>query len=381
MTESFVRIDPQVERLTEGVHGIPPVAFIFRPAPGTDASRDAVSGVLDQTFAAMGWQDGREDPPWVAYPRIEVAPGGHLLVFEYVEDHQAYRAFLSALVIHMERAGLSGALLPPPGVRLPIRVPYAPAECLTAGLALNIDFDKVKALPQAAANIGWHVSPALTTQVIDMVSVVGRRPGREVVLLQRQPCAQNSRPGARAHRSHLLGRPATALTAATPHEFRRVQFSVFGHVTFEIGSVDDDWSADLANLVDLLIAGAADTRYGFLRRSVAPQRHWFNALWTYPPPPPSFMPQSYYRSPSDVESSYVPDVYGVQLLNRSHMANLTDLSQWQTQELSSGRFLVSSPNPEDWFRAGAPGQEVLPAARRDFQSVIMTREIVDRQAT
>jgi len=112
VSSSHVSVDPRVPRLVDSIDGIPSIAFIFRPADRVLEAPAAVRSALDAAFAALGWTEWANAP--VGFPGVEVWPGGCLLVFDYVDDEEGYRTFVKCLVIELERAGWSGALLPPP---------------------------------------------------------------------------------------------------------------------------------------------------------------------------------------------------------------------------------------------------------------------------
>jgi hypothetical protein len=377
VASSHVWVDPQVPRLVDSIHGIPSIAFEFRPAASTDGAPVAVRIALEAVFTKLDWLD---DPAPLAFPGIELLPGGCLLVFDYVDNEQIFSLFLTHLVYELEQAGWSGALLPPPGVRLAIDMPHKKEACLTAGLAFDVDLETINALPREVARSGWYVSTELTHRVLDNVmdwlSVIDgatwyyTTSGHNVSILPSQAPDLIVR--------SLPDNCSTALTAATHEQFRRVQFASVGHVTFEIGNVRDDWEADLATLVDVLRAGAADARYGFVRRCVAPQPGWRSSLFWIRPFP--LVSENYYGRSPGVESSYVPDAYGIQLLHPSHMKRTGDLTRWNIEELTSGHCLISALNPAAWFEGAAPNDETLTAARRDFGEAIMDNELIEKHA-
>jgi hypothetical protein len=377
VASGHVWVDPQVPRLVDSIHGIPSIAFEFRPAASTDGALVAVRNALDAVFTKLDWLD---DPAPVAFPGVELLPEGCLLVFDYVDDEHMFYMFVVFLVNELEQAGWSGALLPPPGVRLAIDMPHKEEACLTAGLAFEVDLETINALPRVVARSGWYVSAELTNRVLDNVmdwlSVidgatwyyttsghnVSIQPGQARDLVVRS----------------LPDNPRIALTATTPEQFRRVQFASVGHVTFEIGNVGDDWNTDLATLVEVLRGGAVHARYGFVRRCVAPQPSWRSSLFGIRPFP--VVSENYYLRSPGVESSYVPDAYGVQLLHRLHMEHTGDLGRWHIEELASGHCLVTALDSAAWFEGGAPNDETLAAARRDFGKALMDDELIEKHA-
>lgn len=380
MASSHVWVDPQVPRLVDSIHGIPSIAFEFRPADSTEGVAVAVRSALDAAFTKLDWTDWLHHPAPVAFPGVELLPDGCLLVFDYVEDEHMFYMFLTFLVNELEQAGWSGAFLPPPGVRLAIDMPFKNEACLTGGLAFDVDLNTINALPREVARSGWYVSAELTNRVLDRVmdwlsAINGATwyysTGSRTVSIQ---------PGQARDLavSSLPDNPRIALTATTPEQFRRVQFGSVGHVTFEIGNVSDCWGTDLATLVEVLRSGAGHARYGFVRRCVAPQYGWTASIGQIRPFP--VVSQNYYLRAPGVESSYVPDTYGVQLLHPSHMKHTGDLTRWHVEELASGHCLVSALDPPAWFEGGSPNCETLAAARRDFGKALMDKELIEKHA-
>ena len=380
MIKNYVTVDPQVPRLAKAVHGIPSIVFEFRPAGSTDGAPMAVRAALDAVFTELKWTDRLHHPAPVAFPGVELLPGGCLLVFDYVDDETIFHMFLALLANELAQDGWSGALLPPPGARLPLDMPHEEETCLTGGLAYNVDMASINALPREVPRSGWYVSAELTNRVLDTImdwlSTIDRATWYcEVGSGEVQVTAGEARDMARRS---LPDNPRIALTATTPEQFRRVQLGSVGHVTFEIGNVRDDWNTDLATLVEMLRSGAADARYGFVRRCVAPQYSWRSSLFGVRPFP--VVSENYYLRSPGVESSYMPDAYGIQLLHPAHMKRTGDLAGWHVEELASGHCLVSALDPVAWFEGGAPNDETLTAARRDFGEAIMDDELVERHA-
>jgi len=377
MTSSQIWVDPQVLRLVDSIHGIPSIAFEFRPADNPDGARVAVRSALTAVFTKLDWLNNQAP---VAFPGVELLPGGCLLVFDFVDDEHLFSMFVTNLVYELEQGGWSGALLPPPGVRLPIDMPHKKEACLTGGLAFDVDLEIINALPRVVARSGWYVSTELTNRVLDSVMAwlsvidgatwyyntgsrnISIQPSQVRDLVQRS----------------LPDNTSVAATATTPQQFRRVQFDCVGHVTFEIGNVSDDWSTDLTALIEVLRAGATHARYGFVRQCIAPQPSWRSSLFGIRPNP--LVSENYYLRAPGVESSYVPDVYGVQLLHPLHLKRLGDLSGWNVEDLPSGHRLVSALDPAAWFEGGAPNNETLTAARRDFGEALMDNELIERHA-
>jgi hypothetical protein len=72
----------------------------------------AVKSALTAVFTKLDWLNNTAP---VAFPGVELLPGGCVLVFDFVDDEHVFGMFVTNLVYELEQGGWSGALLPPPG--------------------------------------------------------------------------------------------------------------------------------------------------------------------------------------------------------------------------------------------------------------------------
>lgn len=86
-------------------------------------------------------------------------------------------------------------------------------------------------------------------------------------------------------------------------------------------------------------------------------------------------------------TSFVPDAFGVQVLNDEHLGRASNLDNWNVDEIAPGRYLVTArdldpwlsvppPHPDNRYCLAPPPELVLGRARADFGSMILTREVI-----
>jgi hypothetical protein len=64
------------------------------------------------------------------------------------------------------------------------------------------------------------------------------------------------------------------------------------------------------------------------------------------------------------------------MFSGEHLANVHDLSRWTITDLGHGRHLVEHPDLAAWYANPYPEPDVVDQARRDFGSMILTKEII-----
>lgn len=79
-----------------------------------------------------------------------------------------------------------------------------------------------------------------------------------------------------------------------------------------------------------------------------------------------------------LEDHLAPDAFAVQLLGpRYDVASLRSAVEWKLDELSEGAHLLSHGDPAAWLAARQPDADVLAAARRALDPILLQRSVAD----
>ena len=73
---------------------------------------------------------------------------------------------------------------------------------------------------------------------------------------------------------------------------------------------------------------------------------------------------------------FVVDAAGVNLLTERHLAHAHDLSNWELEQVTPRRFIVSSKRLEDWLGGEAATPATVAEARHDFGDMILTWHVI-----
>lgn len=155
-----------------------------------------------------------------------------------------------------------------------------------------------------------------------------------------------------------------------------VGFSRNGQAAFQLYDSSTTLAAQADRLRDLVVGGAGRTRLAFVAiTSQTPYGDWESRA-DAPPALPTIGAQQL-RSNPELWERFVPDVHGMQLLTREHLALATDLSRWTVTEAAADRYLVEAPDLAEWFQIGGPDAAVLARARADFGRMIVPGDAFD----
>lgn len=385
-----VRVSDKVGQALGSIHGVSEFGLELKLRAEVADLPGLVSAAGDDFFLRRGWTDRDEAP--IGFPSVSLLPVGASLWFDWVDDTDALGSFVDDLAETLTAAGLDGQLTPVRSNGSKKAVPpqeYQP--CLTAGIALRLDADAVNA--RDGARGGWYVDPATTTRTIAFAL--------DWLQAERNPVLYffNGTSHKEATREQLLELMsasnllasvsiAQSVTAISGTRMRRVGLSSFGHLLFEIRHTPRSWPTDVGTLTDVLTACAPDARYGFVRRAKTPSHGYDDVVCTWVPRPPV---DWFTRSAPIIDGLYVPDPYGIQLLNHQHLARVRNLDGWDTQQVGD-MTLVSTRSPAAWFDKDgdatpepdvytattfeheAPSPATLSAARDQFAEALMTTQ-------
>ena len=388
-----VRVSVKVGQALGSIHGVGEFGLEVRLKPDVEGLPGLLTTAVDSLYGDRGWNDLEEAP--LGFPDVSPLPAGASLWFDWVDDTDALISLIDDLAHALTAAGLDGQLAPVRSASTTKSGPpteYKP--CLTAGIALRLDADAVNA--RNGARGGWYVDPDTTSRVIGFAL--------DWVQADDQPTLyfHNGTTHSQATREQLDDLMSTAslessrgglhkVIAMSGSRLRRLDIDAFGHLLFEIRHTPRTWRTDLESLTGVLMACAPDARYGFVRRAKTPSHGYDHAVCTWAPRP--HVEESFQLSAPLIDTLYVPDVYGVQLLNTEHLSRIDGLDGWETRQIGD-MTLVSTGNPSAWFDKDgdatpepdvytattfeheAPSPTRLAAARRQFADALMTTERV-----
>lgn len=104
---------------------------------------------------------------------------------------------------------------------------------------------------------------------------------------------------------------------------------------------------------------------------------------------PNGLRESHLRQHRALLSSYVPDVFGGQVLTDAHLERAHDLGNWVVEEIAPGRHLVTAQDLDPWlatppphhqnaYRLSAPPADLIDKARADFGDMLLTQQVMQR---
>ena len=182
-----------------------------------------------------------------------------------------------------------------------------------------------------------------------------------------------------AHRS-AFGE-LTSVTA-NPARSRGVTINPLGRVSYSLGEDGGGWMEFVDDIRGSLRAHAALLDVGFVRYRLPSAPSFF--LQDVPPELPGVGWYEYDHN-RHLYPEYVPDAHAIQVLTQAHLDKASDLSAWKIEPLDNQRYLVEANDLRPWFEGATtpetwryriPDPELLAAARSDFGSMILTREML-----
>ncbi|QNN51155.1 hypothetical protein [Nocardioides mesophilus] len=128
------------------------------------------------------------------------------------------------------------------------------------------------------------------------------------------------------------------------------------------------WQAQVAELVEVLLAAPEAADVGMIKRAREEASSWLEIGQQTNKPARLVID---YQASRHLWDRYVIDAHGVNLLTDYHLDNAHDLSDWTVEEVSPGRHLVSAKNLASWYSGGPTPYDVIQRARADFGKMIL----------
>ncbi|MBR7835018.1 hypothetical protein KDL01_17215 [Actinospica durhamensis] len=317
--------------------------------------RPVEAAFFDAMGSALAAANEATGPDGFGASVIPTVAGG-VTILKYPPSEQALRDWLDLYTARLWAEGWGGSLHLAPAVRRPDwqRDLHAPI------LTVFASYGETPAAALCEAAVGWarrHGGPdeyllsgGLT--LADTTGELGRHLHR--ALEQRRmigACRASAQPGplarisltAHGHASYQLYDP----------EFAPIELAQQARETLTIGCEYTRWAA--ATLTDRQSNGWAILRRTLGQKIPAPG-------WTIAHNNPAW-------------STYVPDAFGMQLLNDEHLSRFADTSKWAVTEVAARSYLVEAPDLAAWLRPQGPPPEILAAARADFGPAIAPADL------
>lgn len=302
-----------------------------------------------------------------------VTAKGPTVFIQQCPSAEMLERWTSVLVAELDHEGWQGRLRPVRTEDTPYDGPGKRVNCVTAGLVLSIDQRAVEAVRRRPGRAhGWNVSDEYTRQVIDRAADFCLGGEGDVYFKHQNVQFRVAAADVPRLLSTAISRgPVTSLTRIGPQgSVHRVVLYELGHVIYEFDDPDADGIKGAQHLTEVVRSHVSIAEYALVRLSWSPAVGWEDVVNRRPPRLPR-VPAGYHRRAPHLESSWVPDAYGVQLLTDRHLRHANDLSAWNVEEVAPGKHLVVARDPGAWFGPSEPDATVVEHARGDFGPMIL----------
>lgn len=184
-----------------------------------------------------------------------------------------------------------------------------------------------------------------------------------------------SRPGALETADSRATAPAVVISPG-PDLIRYVKFSQNGHVLIKHRDSGLTWEESLADLTRPMLELADVCDFGIVRWARGGEVRIDGIVSGYPPPrlPDDGRresPLDYYQKARYLDSRFLPDAHGVQVIGDGHLSMTRDLSGWDVVDLGGGKHLVTSRELAGWYATNTPSMDLVQSARHDFGDAIL----------
>lgn len=352
------------------------VSLVFVP---TTPGRDAVMGELlaaagaaidvanevVKSLRADGVPEFACTEPWPG-------PRGPVFSALIADTVPAMEAWIRAFGAHLDTLGIEGTLT--------IERDHYPGVYFTRVMALTavIAVTEWTPAPRHRSSPGWFNDPVLGRQLIDK-AVNWTADGSESIHLG-LGLSMYMRPvsivGPLIAASSARNTTPVVVNNPDPQHLRYACFNEEGRLILQLRDDDRLWPELVAELTTWLTDLADISEFGFIRHAYSNQTNLFTMLAGHPPESPSINalhggPGFYWQSSRYLDSEYVPDAYGVQVLTDAHLARTADLTDWNVRPLGGGRNLVEHRDAAAWFATNPPDPALVDTARADFADAIL----------
>ena len=344
----------------------------FRPRGSKDVF-DAVSAaveVANQSVEDFGW--GAE----VFVEGVSDSDAGPAALMSRAGPEDGVRAWFAAFAGHLQALGETGKVTAAPTAHFP--------EWLSRGIGLpqqlnafvSYQTEDLSALPAQQRATAWHVPAGLTQKVTEAATVWGRFDGADVYLFRNIHQIRTKNPDVSrplADGIIKFGLAGVTYLRSEPRRMASLFLYVEGQANYMVLDDAATWQARLEQVTRAMVAFPQDTDLAFVQYSNA-YGGWTQLAVARPPLP--HVEEYHIRYNRHLNSGFIPDAHGLQLLTDAHLGHAHDLSDWIIEPLGAGRHLVQAKDLEPWYANIDPDPETLAKARADFGKMILTLETI-----
>ena len=344
------------------------------------AFRHAIE-VVERTLSS----EAPDEPPQIGVGWPGVSRYGPVTFLDFCDSADILKRWAIAIAAELEAQGATGRLTEVRPEHTPYDPPDKHVDCTTAGLVLPIHENVTHKRDDGSGALNrWPVDDDLTAQMVDEVLDFCLRGRGDVFFMHDMTQFRIDPAEARTLVTQAIAHsPPVSLTwLGMDAVVRRAVLYSRGRAYFECRDESVQGSQLAESLSRILVAHADRLEYGFVRQSWLPAYGWDNVVdWRPPRLPRVDVTYSRVRIgdlPLHLEQTLVPDAYGIQLLSRAHLDRDPDLRDWHVDEVVPGRYLVAARQLDVWFGPEDPHETTLEKARREFGSLIIDEEDLER---
>ena len=300
---------------------------------------------------------------------VSLAHRGPVVLLSRTGQRAAVLGWLAAMAAHLEGRGVEAGVV------------AAPQQHFPAWLSGEVQYPRqltvlaASAVGRGAPDGTWRVDDSGTDRLARAAGGWGVTPGATAYLLSglHQATVEDASPVL----PNLLAAAATRHGQAGLYRVRRrptrVTTSTLTSPGWRAHQVWDDahtWGEVLDELLEVVVATAADTVMAFVERQPPLPLGWYN-LGIAPLRLPH-VEEYEVRAGAHLLASFVPDARGVLLLTDAHLARAADLSAWFLDALGGGRHLLRAKQLAPWLAGQQVDPDILARARADLGGMVMT---------
>jgi hypothetical protein len=223
----------------------------------------------------------------------------------------------------------------------------------------------------------WHVPAAVTKELVDAATVWGRFEGADVYLGRSLHQIRTKNPDVGrplADGISKFGMAGVTYLRSEPPRVATLNLNRQGEACYTVLDDTVPWQDRLEQVTAAMVALPEDTDLAFVQYSRAYTISWMEFQVGRPPLP--YVKEPDIRYNRHLNSRYIPDAHGLQLLTDAHLEYANDLSDWVIEPLGGGRHLVQAKDLQPWYATGDPDPDTLAKARADFGKMILTKQTI-----
>ena len=369
--------------------------------PGVEVAWDALNRHLRRSrYTELWWQfrpRGSKDVLSAVEAAVEVANEvvkdagwGHEVFTEWVADcstgpvawmsrcrpEDGVRAWFAAFAEHLVRLGKAGKVTTARQTNFPRWFGDEPLPMqLTAFVSYRTN--DLSGLEGRERETRWHVPAAVTKELVDAATVWGRFDGADVYLGRGYGEIRTKNPDVGRPLAQAVikwGHAGVTYLRSEPPRVATLNLNRQGQACYTVLDDTVPWQDRLEQVTAAMVALPEDTDLAFVQYTSAYAVSWMELQVVRPALP--YVEEPDIRYNRHLNSRYIPDAHGLQLLTDAHLEHASDLSDWVIEPLGGGRHLVQAKDLQPWYANIDPDPQTLAKARADFGKMILTKQTI-----